>query len=137
MGILALVDYHLVEEICEKLKVSKGTFSGRLKEDDETPVTEGSALEVLKQDLIKAKKSSRKRKREPKKKIKAKSPVRFCQNKFSESDSDSESGSDSEFSVTGSSDDSDTFSGGEPENKFARKSGPEGFDDSSEDSHAE
>ena len=139
MGILALVDFHLVEEICEKLKASKGTFSGKFKDDGGTPVKEGGALETLKYELLKAKKGSRKRKRESGKKAKNKSPIRFCQNESSESDSESEP----ESSITGKSGDSDSStassseSSREPENKFARLGGAQRFNESSEESHTE
>ena len=137
MGILALVDYHLIEEICEKLKHSKGSFSGRLREENETTLQEGSALEALKTELIKAKNKSRKRKREKKRK---QSPVRFRQNNCSPNNSSTESSTSSSFgesSNESSNESSEPTSDGPPKNKFARKSSAQRINESTEESNSE
>ena len=136
MGILALVDLQLIQEISEKLKTSKGSFSGRLKNQDEIKAKEGSSLETLKKELDKQKKSSRKRKRDEKRKKREKSPIRFRQNQLSESGSDSETDSDSESDCFGSSDESES-STDTKENKTARISSPKGITESETEGYSE
>lgn len=136
MGILALVDLQLIQEISEKLKTSKGTFSGRLKNQNEITAKEGSSLEALKKELDKQKKSSKKRKREEKHKRREKSPIRFRQNQLSESESDTEIESDSEPDSFGSSEESDS-SATKKDNKIARLSSPKRVIESETESYSE
>ena len=134
MGILALIDYHIVEELCEKLKTSKGTFTGRLKDENETSFEENGAVAALKLELAKAKNKSRKRKRE-KVKAKSKSPVRFRQNQSLERESDSTS--DSCTNSTSSGQSTELSSDDTAKNKLTGKSGAKRFLESSEESDSE
>ena len=111
MGILALVDYGLIKEICDQVKKDKKSFVGKVKAN--LPQDEGSACENSKVNHVKRlllsgkRKSDSERNKKRKGKIPKAETVRFRQHS-SDSDTGSSSGTNSE-----TSEDSDSEHGGE------------------------
>lgn len=99
MGILALVDFALIRELCDKVKRDNKSFTGRVKhelEDDESTATNekvGSIQRLLLSGKRKSKDLARQDKKKRKSKHAVKTPARFRQESLTESDSNSDSDS--------------------------------------------
>ena len=111
MGILALVDYSLIKELCSKVQRDNRRFSGKLKidpEENERPATENSKVDAFKRILLSDRPKSGKRKKPQKKPPKQKSGE--SKKRFKQSDraaSDSGSSSDSSIANSSSANDSE------------------------------
>ena len=103
MGLLALVEYSLIKELCENVKKEKKSFTGTLKETCENegsaPSTEkiSEVRRLLLSGKRKAQGRDKKSKRKKKEKKPVEEPIRFRQH------SSSNSGSSDTGSSTGSS----------------------------------
>ena len=104
MGLLALVEYSLIKELCDNLKKEKKTFTGTVKESVEQNEGQASAnekIDEVRRLLLSGKRKKQghagKTKRKRKENKPAEQPVRFRQQ------SASDSGSSDTGSSTGSS----------------------------------
>ena len=98
MGILALVEYSLIKELCEQIKKDKKTFTGKVKEkdfEDEGSAETDHKISEIRRLLLSGKRKSEKNKKNGKRKRKGKieEPKRFTQRPSSSSDTGSDTGS--------------------------------------------
>lgn len=110
MGRKALVDFSLIQEICQDLKFSKNKFKGQLEVDEDGSAATDKKVKKIKRLLVSGAekdKSCKKRRKQRKKKT----PERFRQNlaeksesDYSESESDNSSDIASERDPSGESD---------------------------------
>ncbi len=110
MGILALVDYSLIKELCTKVQRDNRRFTGKLKidpEENERSSTENSQVDAFKRVLLSDRRQSAKRAK-PSKKPKSTGKSAEKKQRFKQGEqSDSASSATSDSSISGSENESE------------------------------
>ena len=124
MGILALVDYNLIKELCGKVQRDNRRFTGKLKidpEENERTATENKKVDAFKRVLLSDKAKAGKRKKAQKKlNPKSTEKKRFKQSEAAESGSSSSS--DSSIGNSSSANESEITDDEEPRTTSATES---------------
>ena len=110
MGILALVDYSLIKELCTKVHRDNRRFTGKLKidpDENERAAAENNKIDAFKRVLLSDKSQSTKRTRPGKKPRSAKKPEKKRFKQSEQPDSASSASSDSSISNTTSENESE------------------------------